>query len=97
MFHRNSLEAETDLRPCSTETVTITVDGDEPAKFRRHFGEMQARAEPTIPSWAANCKGDAKAFANACECYGITATTQTAPTPTKTETVTVTDDYCEDL
>lgn len=81
----------------STETVTVTVDVDEPAKFKRNVkAPLEQRDEPAIPTYVKNCKSP-EDYAAACSCWGITATTETAPTPTKTETVTVTEDYCEDL
>ena len=82
-----------------TTTVTVTVEADEPAKFKRAAGlEYRAATSiPTdIPAYASSC-GEPSEYAEACSCWGITATTSTAPTPTSTVTVTETADYCEDL
>jgi hypothetical protein len=82
-----------------TTTVTVTVEPEAPARFKREAAiEYRAATElPTaVPAYASGAC-DAKAYASACDCWGITATTETAATPTETATVTVTADYCEDL
>ncbi|OAA78551.1 hypothetical protein LEL_05374 [Akanthomyces lecanii RCEF 1005] len=82
----------------TTTTVTVTVDPDEPAKFKRENHEVRAATEvPTaVPAYASGCDS-ASRYSSACSCWGITATATTAKQPTKTVTVTVTSDYCEDL
>ncbi len=81
----------------STTTVTVTVDPEEPAKFKRDLKVRAATEMPTaVPAYASGCDKPER-YASACSCWGITATTSTAATPTKTVTVTVTSDYCEDL
>ncbi|KFA70333.1 hypothetical protein S40285_01781 [Stachybotrys chlorohalonatus IBT 40285] len=95
----SSFQATTVVPDAVTTTVTVTVEAGEPAKFKRAAG-LQYRAEteiPTaIPAYASACTSAAD-YAEACSCWGITATVSTAPTPTSTATVTVTADYCEDL
>lgn len=98
--HTHNGDAESNNPPFySTTTVTVTVDPDEPAKFKRD-GSLNYRAatvKPTaVPAYASGCDSAAR-YSSACSCWGITATTSTAPQPTSTVTVTVTADYCEDL
>lgn len=80
----------------STVTTTVTVDADEPRRFKRNPELAETEMPTLIPAYASSCD-DAPEYSSACSCWGITATTTTAPTPTVTETVTVTQDYCEDL
>jgi hypothetical protein len=95
----SSFQLATVVPDAVTTTVTVTVEAGEPAKFKRAAGlEYRAATEvPTdIPAYATACPNVGE-YAEACSCWGITATTTTAPTPTSTATVTVTADYCEDL
>ncbi|KAH7320793.1 hypothetical protein B0I35DRAFT_407835 [Stachybotrys elegans] len=95
----SSFQLATVVPDAVTTTVTVTVEADEPAKFKRAAGlAYRAATEiPTaIPAYASSCAEPA-AYAEACSCWGITATTTTAPTPTSTVTVTETADWCEDL
>lgn len=90
-------EPRTNISCYSTKTVTVTVDADEPAKFKRNLKPLEERTDDkVVPTYIKNCDS-AEDYASACACWGITATTSTAPTPTKTVTETVTEDYCEDL
>jgi hypothetical protein len=82
-----------------TTTVTVTVEPEAPARFKRDAAlEYRAATElPTaVPAFASGAC-DAAKYSSACDCWGITATTSTAATPTVTATVTETADYCEDL
>lgn len=99
MYSISELNIWLTLDSFSTTTVTVTVDPEEPAKFKRAEGlEVRAATEsPTaVPAYASSCDKDGE-YASACSCWGITATTKTGATPTKTTTVTVTTDFCEDL
>jgi hypothetical protein len=92
----SSFQATTVTPDAVTTTVTVTVDADEPAKFKRNVQPLEQRDEKVIPTYIKNCASP-EDYAAACSCWGITATTSTAPTPTSTVTSTVTEDYCEDL
>lgn len=103
--HTHSLFSNSPRKPPtdplnSTVTVTVTVDADGPAKFRRNAPNVAARQAtevPTaIPAYASSCN-NVERYASVCSCWGITAAVTTAPQPTSTVTSTVTEDYCEDL
>ncbi|KAG9256185.1 uncharacterized protein F5Z01DRAFT_672180 [Emericellopsis atlantica] len=96
----SSFMTATVMPDAETTTVTVTVDADEPAKFKREAAALEYRAEtvlPTdIPAYASSCD-DPPEYSSVCSCWGITSAVTTAPTPTETKTVTTTVDYCEDL
>merc|ERR1712000_116056 len=95
----SSFMTATVIPDATTTTVTVPVDADEPAKFKRANG-LGFRAEtelPTdIPAYASSCD-DTMEYSSACSCWGITSAVTTGPAPTETVTVTTIVDYCEDL
>ncbi|KAJ9165208.1 hypothetical protein NKR19_g627 [Coniochaeta hoffmannii] len=86
------------LTTVTPDAVTVTVTVDDEAATTPAKRDLEYRAATVSPSALptyATAACDAKAYASACSCYGITGSVTTAPVPTTTVTTTI--DYCDDL